>query len=116
MKPLPRPEGEGRSSGAETAELKSQPTITSSCRAPQASDIFKPFEPRNARRRCLVRHLHEAGPRPVLEALIAVEKGQSLDDVLDDFGRIPVSTYHAFGASELPITQPLVVVKGGRDD
>jgi hypothetical protein len=54
---------------------------------------------RSARRRRLCAHLHSAGPRPVLEALLAVDSGQPLDDVLEDFGRVPADTYHAVGAS-----------------
>jgi hypothetical protein len=38
-----------------------------------------------------------------MEALLAVEAGQDLDDVLADFARVAVSTYHAIGADELPI-------------
>ena len=44
---------------------------------------------RSARRIELCEHLHAAGPRPVLEALLAVDSGQDLDEVLEDFGRIP---------------------------
>jgi hypothetical protein len=62
---------------------------------------------RSARRIRLCDHLHSAGPRPVLEALIAVESGQSLDDVLEDFARIPVGIYHAVGASHFP--QPFII-------
>jgi hypothetical protein len=40
-------------------------------------------------------HLHRCGPRPILEALIAVEKGNSLKSVLADFERLPPETYHA---------------------
>jgi hypothetical protein len=50
---------------------------------------------RSARRMRLCAHLHSAGPRPVLEALIAVDRGQPLDDVLEDFARIPADIYHA---------------------
>jgi hypothetical protein len=77
----------------------------------------RPFlESRNARRQRLVQHLHDAGPRPTLEVLLAVEKGQPLDLVLSEFARVPVATYHATGASELPINQRLAVINGGRDD
>jgi hypothetical protein len=41
---------------------------------------------RSAQRRRLCAHLHSSGPRPVLEALLAVEAGQDLDEVLEDFG------------------------------
>ncbi len=53
---------------------------------------------RSTRRMRLCKHLHAAGPRPVLEALIAVDSGQPLDDVLEEFGRIPVDIYHAVDA------------------
>ena len=75
--------------------------------------LSRPFaEARNARRQRQTAHLHAAGPRPVLEALIAIEKGQPLDDVLADFARVPVATYHALGASEFP----QIIVVGGRDE
>jgi hypothetical protein len=62
---------------------------------------------RSARRRRLCSHLHAAGPRPVLEALIAVDGGQPLDDVLEDFGRVPADIYHAVGASSFP--KPFII-------
>jgi hypothetical protein len=58
---------------------------------------------RNTLRQRQVAHLYEAGPRPVMEALLAVEAGQDLDDVLADFARVAISTYRAIGADELPI-------------
>jgi hypothetical protein len=80
-------------------------------------DVFRASElQRTARRQHLVEHLHLAGPRPVLEALLSVWNGQHLDVVLEDFGRIPVSTYLAVGADELPIHRPLGVIDGGRHD
>jgi hypothetical protein len=66
---------------------------------------------RSARRQRLVAHLHEAGPRPVLEALISVAAGNGLDEVLADFARLPVSIYHALGADVLPSAS-----SGGRGD
>jgi hypothetical protein len=51
--------------------------------------------------------LYAAGPRPVLEALIAVQGDADLDDVLAGFARVPVSTYHAIGANQLPIDRIL---------
>jgi hypothetical protein len=62
---------------------------------------------RSARRRHLCAHLHAAGPRPVLEALLAVDSGQDLDDVLEDFGRVPADIYHAVGASHF--TKPFLI-------
>jgi hypothetical protein len=69
---------------------------------------IRPFRyHRNIQRQQQVSHLYQAGPRPVLEALLAVAAGQSLDDVLADFARIPVATYRMIGASELPIDRRL---------
>jgi hypothetical protein len=62
---------------------------------------------RSARRMRLCTHLHAAGPRPVLEALMAVDSGQPLDDVLEDFARVPADIYHAVGASSFP--KPFVI-------
>ena len=43
--------------------------------------------------------LHAAGPRPVLEALIAVADGADLDWTLENSARLPSSYYHIMGAS-----------------
>jgi hypothetical protein len=67
------------------------------------SDFNNFHNKRNVKRQQQVAHIYAAGPRPVLEALIAVEAGQDLDEVLADFARVPVSTYHMLGANELPI-------------
>jgi|SRR4029077_5822401 hypothetical protein len=74
--------------------------------------LYFHYKARNARRQRLAAHLHRCGARPVLEALVAVELGQQLDDVLDSFARIPVRIYHALGANELPI-HALTVIDGG---
>ena len=58
---------------------------------------------RTARQQHLAKHLHRCGPRPVLEALIAVDRGQGLDAVLEDFARLQPETYQAVGADTLPI-------------
>jgi hypothetical protein len=71
------------------------------------------INPRNARRQRLALHLHRAGPRPVLEAMLELERGKPLDHVLESFGRVAIETYRAAGASELPI-QRVSVVKGGK--
>ena len=76
--------------------------------------LSRPFaEARNARRQRQTAHLHAAGPRPVLEALIAVEKGEPLDTVLEDFARVPIEVYRSIGASEF---QPLTIIDGDRDE
>jgi hypothetical protein len=66
---------------------------------------------RSARRQRLVAHLHAAGPRPCLEALIEVARGRDLDDVLERFARIPISTYRLVGADLLPMHR-LTVIDG----
>jgi hypothetical protein len=68
---------------------------------------------RNSRRQHLVRHLHRAGARPVLEALLEVSTGSDLDQVLERYGKIPVEVYCATGASMLPI-DAVSVIDGGR--
>jgi hypothetical protein len=70
------------------------------------------YTARNVRRQYLAAHLHSCGPRPVLEALIAVAVGQCLDQVLADFARVPAAVYSALGADELQI-HALTVIDGG---
>ena len=48
------------------------------------NDIAPPDNKRSVRRQYLSKRLHAAGSRPVLEALIAVDRGQPLDDVLEE--------------------------------
>jgi hypothetical protein len=67
---------------------------------------------RTPRRQHLARHLHAAGPRPVLEALLELEAGRPLDAVLESYGRIPVGIFHELGADKL-CTGPYTVVDGG---
>jgi uroporphyrinogen-III synthase len=62
---------------------------------------------RSARRMELCARLHSAGARPVLEALLAVQSGEDLDYVLEDFGRIPADIYHVLGASHF--NKPFVI-------
>ena len=62
---------------------------------------------RNEKRQRQVAHIYAAGPRPVFEALLDVAAGKPLDDVLEDFGRLAVSTYRMMGADELPIDRRL---------
>jgi hypothetical protein len=50
-------------------------------------------DPLLEKRKQQVQHLIECGPRCVLEALIAVDEGQALDDVLADFERLYPQTY-----------------------
>jgi hypothetical protein len=67
---------------------------------------------RSARRQHLSRHLHAAGPRPCMEALIEVADGGDLDTVLESYARIAVEVYRALGADELPMER-LHVIDGG---
>jgi len=62
-------------------------------------DNAPPDSNRSVRRQYLSKCLHAAGPRPVLEALLAVDRGQPLDNVLEDFARVPSSFYSILGAS-----------------
>jgi hypothetical protein len=48
---------------------------------------------RSARRYHQVDHLRQCGNRAILEALLAVEAGQSIDAVLTDFSRLPPELY-----------------------
>ena len=47
------------------------------------------------------------------KAMLEVESGRPLDDVLARFTRIPPSIYHALGADELSI-EHVAVIDGGR--
>lgn len=67
---------------------------------------------RSPRRQHLARHLHSCGPRPVLEALLEVEAGRPLDEVLNDFARLPPEVYGAVGADVLAIDE-ITVIDGG---
>jgi hypothetical protein len=49
----------------------------------------------------------------VLEVLLEVAAGRALDAVLEDFARIPPSTYRAVGADVLPI-HVVSVIEGGK--
>ena len=46
----------------------------------------------NPRRQRAAEHLHNLGPRPVLEALVEVEAGADLDHVLADFAQLDIET------------------------
>ena len=63
------------------------------------NDIAPPDIKRSVRRQYLCKRLHASGSRPVLEALLDVENGRPLDDVLEDFARVPSSFYRILGAS-----------------
>ena len=63
------------------------------------NDIASPDKKRSVRNQYLSKRLQAAGSRPILEALIDVENGRSVEDVLEDFARIPSSIYRLVGAS-----------------
>ena len=46
----------------------------------------------NPHRQRAAEHLHNLGPRPVLEALVEVEAGEDLDRVLADFAQLEPET------------------------
>jgi hypothetical protein len=73
---------------------------------------------RNVRRQHLARLLHQSGPRPMFEALLEVERGRSLDSVLERYAEIPPHVYCALGANVLPIDHMRAVcfwaIQGGR--
>jgi hypothetical protein len=50
---------------------------------------------RKRRRQIGIDHVHDCGPRAMLELHQAVERGQNLNDVLEDFYRLPSRVYHA---------------------
>ncbi len=52
------------------------------------------------RRQRAARHLHDLGPRPILEALLEVESGNGLDDVLARYSRLPVDVVRVLGGNE----------------
>ena len=52
------------------------------------------------RRQRAAEHLHNLGPRPVLEALAEVEAGADLDRVLADFERIDVEVVAELGGDK----------------
>jgi len=68
---------------------------------------------RTPRRQRLVRHLIECGERPVLAAMLAIENGQPLDEVLEGFARLAPEVYEAIGADVMPLDE-VAVIEGGR--
>ena len=54
------------------------------------------------RRQRAAEHLHNLGPRPVLEALAEVETGADLDRVLADFARLDPETVRQIGGNRFP--------------
>ncbi len=56
----------------------------------------------NPRRHRAAEHLHNLGPRPVLEALVEVEAGADLDRVLADFAQLEPETVSRLGGDRFP--------------
>lgn len=52
------------------------------------------------RRQRAARHLHDLGPRPILEALLEIEGGNGLDDVLARYSRLPVDVVRALDGDD----------------
>lgn len=63
------------------------------------------------RRRLLVQHLRELGDRAVTEALLEVERGASVDEVLSRFGRLPIGAVQSLGGHRYP-PAPLTLIEG----
>jgi hypothetical protein len=61
------------------------------------------IEARSVERQQGIAHLCAAGPRVVLEALLEVASGKSIDNVLHRYRKVAVSTYRMMGADVLPI-------------
>jgi hypothetical protein len=63
--------------------------------------------------RCrLVQHLRTLGDRAIVEALLEVERGGSVDDVLSEFGRLHIDALCAAGGHRFP-PAPLTLIEGG---
>lgn len=54
------------------------------------------------RRQRAAEHLHNLGPRPVLEALAEVEAGADLDRVLADYARLDLEVVTTLGGDKFP--------------
>jgi hypothetical protein len=78
-----------------------------------ANRVDQLFSSRSPRRQYLVGQLHAAGRRPLLEALIEIEAGHSVDGVLERFATIPPEVYRLLGADQLPIDS-VAIFDGGR--
>ena len=60
-------------------------------------------EARSEERQQRIAYLYACGSRVVMEAMLEVSDGKSLDEVLTRYCEIPVSTYRIIGADVLPI-------------
>jgi hypothetical protein len=98
------PEGHFRGGGNNKDHLKA---VAGSADTPSRPATQELFDRRSAKRQRQVKHLHAAGPRPVLEALLAVAAGAPSDAVLADFARVPVRIHQGTCASELPTDRRL---------
>lgn len=75
------------------------------------AQAFNPARDRySPARRRLTEHLRTLGARAILEALIAVERGATVDEALSDFGRLDVSMVRAVGGDRIP-PAPLYAVR-----
>ena len=70
---------------------------------PQPSKNYQ--DARSTARQRGVAHLCASGPRVVLEALLEISRGKPIDEVLQRYRKVAVSTYRAIGADVMPIHQ-----------
>ena len=69
---------------------------------PSAIDSITAETIASLRRQRATEHLHNLGPRPVLEALAEVEAGADLNRVLADFARLDPETVRQIGGDHFP--------------
>jgi hypothetical protein len=62
------------------------------------------------RRQRLVLHLHRLGPSPQFHFLAEIERGASIQDALETYGRLPVEFVRALGGDRFA---PIVHVIDG---
>jgi hypothetical protein len=58
----------------------------------------------NPRFRCLTEQLHQLGPRPIGEAIIAVADGRDVLSVLEDYAQLDPATVALLGGRDWPPT------------
>lgn len=75
--------------------------------------LTPPINTRTPRRQHLAAHLHRCGVRPMFEAMLELEAGQPLDEVLERYCRLVPELYASIGADQFPPDQ-LFAIEGGR--
>lgn len=71
------------------------------------------IEKYSPRREHLARHLHSLGPQPMFLALLQVDAGHNLDEVLEEFRRVDPGLCRAMSADRFP-PRPVYAVGGDR--